>query len=235
MEATVPTRAVGFGPLRAGLYARLLQLVLAMVIGSLCYQLAPTDFARLTRLLMGWDGFVLSVLLLSWMTIFHTRIADMHHIVKSLHPNKTWVILMLATFVCTTISIVAVVLMLRGMHELDMNERIEIVTVSVVAIASTWCLMHTLFALHYAHTYFSLQLSAPPLAGQPGLLFSNGEPTSYWDFVYFSFVIGMTAQTSDVTITSLRMRQLVLFHSLMAFAFNTTILALSINILSGLI
>ena len=105
----------------------------------------------------------------------------------------------------------------------------------MVAIGSTWCLMHTLFALHYAHTYFSLHHGPRAEPGRTGLLFPGGEPTSYWDFAYFSFVIGMTAQTSDVVITSLRMRQLVLFHGLMAFVFNTTIVAITINILAGLL
>ena len=236
MAITLSTvAAVVVEPLRVGLLARVLQLLLAIGVAGLCYQVSPVDFGQPTRLLMAWDGFVVSVLLLSWMTIFHARIADMRRIARSLHPNKTWLLLLGVNFVGTTISIVAVVLMLRGLHEMMKEERLEHIAVSVVAVVSTWCLMHTLFALHYAHTYFSLQQESPEVPGQSGLLFSGAQPSSYWDFAYFSFVIGMTAQTSDVVLTSLRMRQLVLFHSLMAFAFNTTILALSINILAGIL
>ncbi|MDO7851185.1 DUF1345 domain-containing protein [Hymenobacter convexus] len=232
MDAALSTRLSALTPLRPGLLPRLIHLLLALAIGGLGYRLAPPDFSPLTRLMMGWDGFVLSILLLSWMTIFHTRVADMPHVVKSLQPNKTWLLLLLATFTSTTISIVAVVLMLHNMQAMALEERVENISVSVVAIGSTWCLMHTLFALHYAHTYFTLRKDTAPDAG---LLFTGAEPTSYWDFAYFSFVIGMTSQTADVAITSLRMRQLVLFHSLMAFAFNTTIVALTINILAGLL
>jgi len=232
--AVLPVRADVQGP-RWGLQARLLQLLLAVGIAGVCYQLAPSDFNHLTRFLLAWDGFVMSVLLLSWATIFRTHIADMRHIVHSLHPNRTWPILLIAIFVGTTISMVAVLLLLHGIREMTAEERIEHILVSVVAVTSTWCLMHTLFALHYAHTYFSLLQGPTANARQTGLVFAGAPPTSYWDFVYFAFVIGMTAQTSDVAVTSLRMRQLVLFHSLLAFAFNTTLLALSINIISGLL
>ena len=220
---------------RWGLQARLLQLLLAACIAGICYQLAPPDFNRLTRFLMAWDGFVLSILIISWATIFRTHIADMRHIVQSLHPDRTWFILLIVTFLGTTVSIVAVLLLLHGIREMTWEERVEHILVSGVAVVSTWCLMHTLFALHYAHTYFSLQRGAVADTRHTGLVFAGAPPTSYWDFVYFAFVIGMTAQTSDVAVTSLRMRQLVLFHSMLAFAFNTTLLALAINIVSGLL
>ena len=68
-----------------------------------------------------------------------------------------------------------------------------------------------------------------------GLIFPNDEPPDYFDFAYFSFVIGMTWQVSDVQITSRRIRRIVLMHALLSFVYNTVILALSINIISGLI
>ncbi|WP_073105383.1 DUF1345 domain-containing protein [Hymenobacter daecheongensis] len=222
--------------MRPGLLARMLQLVLAAGVGSLCYQLAPLDFRLLTRLIMGWDGFVLSVLLLSWLTIFRSSTADMRRRALLMHPDRTWILLLTLTFIGTTISLLAVMLMLRGLHEMVQEERIEHILVSVAAVMTTWCLLHTLFALHYAHTYFHQQQQGLGAGHQSaGLVFSGDEPTSYWDFAYFAFVIGMTAQTSDVMLTSLRMRRLVLFHSMLAFGFNTAILALSINILSGVL
>lgn len=178
---------------------------------------------------------MLSILAISWITIFQTHFADMRSVVRSLHPNRTWPILLAAIFLGTTVSIVAVLMLLHGIQQMTMEERIEHILVSVVAIVSTWCLMHTLFALHYAHTYFSLLPDIQENAWHTGLVFAGAPPSSYWDFVYFAFVVGMTTQTSDVTVTTLRMRRLVLFHSILSFAFNTTILALSINIISGLL
>ena len=68
-----------------------------------------------------------------------------------------------------------------------------------------------------------------------GLIFPGDRRPNYFDFAYFSFVIGMTCQVSDVQITSRRMRRIALFHSVLSFGFNTIILALLINIaVSGL-
>jgi len=68
-----------------------------------------------------------------------------------------------------------------------------------------------------------------------GLIFPGDRPPNYLDFAYFSFVIGMTCQVSDVQITSRRMRRISLFHSVLSFGFNTLILALLINTVSGLL
>ncbi len=90
--------------------------------------------------------------------------------------------------------------------------------------------MNTIFALHYAHEFYG------DWGGKgSGLDFPGTREPDYWDFFYFAFVIGMTFQVSDVQITSRRIRRLALFHALIAFAFNTAIVALSINIISGLV
>lgn len=223
------------GLLRLGLLARVVRVVLAVVIGVLCYQFSPHDFERISRLMMGWDGFLLAVLQLTWLTIFRARTDDIQRASHKMHPERTWVMLLTVTFVGTATSLLAVVLLLRGLHQMNHDERWEHVLVSMVAVTATWLLLHTLFALHYAHTYFSQEQETGATRACGGLQFSGAAPTSYWDFAYFSFVVGMTTQTADVTVTSLRMRRLVLFHGLLAFAFNTAIVALSINILSGLL
>lgn len=81
------------------------------------------------------------------------------------------------------------------------DERLKHVLVSVVAVTATWLLLHTLFALHYAHTYFSQEEGAGAVRERGGLQFGGAAPTSYWDFAYFPFVVGMTTQTADVTVT----------------------------------
>ena len=222
---------------RLTLVSRVLRVTLAVFIGVLCYQLSPTDFEPISRLMVGWDGFLLAVLQLTWLTIFRTNAGDIERASPQMHPERTWVLLLTVTFVGTATSLLAVVLLLRGLHEMNHDERLEHVLVSLVAVAGTWLLLHTLFALHYAHTYFShkQKAGASPDHERGGLRFGGAEPTSYWDFAYFSFVIGMTAQTADVAVTTLWMRRLVLFHCILAFAFNTAIVALSINILSGLL
>lgn len=90
-----------------------------------------------------------------------------------------------------------------------------------------WFVLHTIFAFHYANLHYF----DPPGEGKPGkaLLFPGDEEPDIWDFVYFSFVIGMTAQVSDVNITARDMRRAVTAHSIVSFFFNTVLIALAVN------
>jgi len=113
------------------------------------------------------------------------------------------------------------------------------VGLSVVAILCSWLLSHTAFALHYAHNYYSKDdsIEDDPIAQSSeagGLHFPGEELPDYWDFLYFSLVIGMTSQVSDIEIESRSLRRLALVHGVLSFIFNTAILALSINIIAGL-
>ena len=91
--------------------------------------------------------------------------------------------------------------------------------------------MHTVFAIHYAHDYY-LALADQQDAG---LDFPKTAQLTYPDFLYFSYVIGTSAQTADVSITSRSMRILNILHIILAYGFNTSILAISINVAAGFI
>ena len=104
-----------------------------------------------------------------------------------------------------------------------------------ITILLAWLFVHTSFAIHYAHEYYgdvkadrSGHASGDKTRG--GLTFPEEDCPDYWDFLYFSFVLGATCQVSDVQVTNRMMRRLVLGHGVMAFVFNTLILALAINI-----
>jgi uncharacterized membrane protein len=106
---------------------------------------------------------------------------------------------------------------------------------SVAAIVLSWVLVHTLFTLRYAHFYYIDALKVERDSIEGGLIFPEDKSPDYLDFAYFAFVIGMTCQVSDVQISSKAMRRLATVHGLIAFAFNTAILALFVNIIAGLI
>lgn len=89
----------------------------------------------------------------------------------------------------------------------------------------SWAFINIIFAFHYAHEYYSVR------AGKtPPLKFPNDAAPDYWDFVYFSFVVGMTSQVSDVAISSKAIRRTVAGHGIVAFLFNAALLALMVNI-----
>jgi uncharacterized membrane protein len=98
-------------------------------------------------------------------------------------------------------------------------------------IIGSWAFTHVMFALHYAHDYY-----ASLRAGPDGCLIFPGTPEpDYGDFVYFAFVIGTSGQTADVSFASRRMRRVGTVHCILSFFFNTTVLALTINIAASLL
>jgi uncharacterized membrane protein len=105
------------------------------------------------------------------------------------------------------------------------------VALAAVTIGLAWFFMNTQFALHYAHEYYAGTDAGPAR----GLVFPGEESPDYWDFVYFSFVVGMTFQVSDVQVEGRLLRRLVVAHGALAFFFNVGVLALAINIAAGMI
>jgi uncharacterized membrane protein len=105
--------------------------------------------------------------------------------------------------------------------------------IAVAGMLFSWVLIHTGFTLRYAHIFYGDHKTKPNThAG--GLNFPGDTMPDYLDFAYFSFVLGMTFQVSDIQITSKRFRRLALLHGLISFSFDTTMIALTINILAGI-
>ena len=104
------------------------------------------------------------------------------------------------------------------------------IALSIVTILLSWTFMHTMFALHYLHEFYGQ--GADDQLG--GLVFPGSEDPDYWDFLYYSLVVAMTAQVSDVQITSKTIRRLTTLHGAISFFFNATVLALAVNIVSSL-
>ena len=102
-------------------------------------------------------------------------------------------------------------------------------------VAASWFMVQLIFAVHYAHEFYSDD-DVPGVRGVAGGLgFPGGGEPDYWDFLHFAVVIGAAAQTADITFTEKRMRRIGTVHSLIAFTFNTVVLALSINLLAALV
>ena len=108
------------------------------------------------------------------------------------------------------------------------------VVLAFATLAASWTFVQFVFALHYAHGYYfdSDAEGAEPPRG--GLLFPGGEDPDYWDFLHFAMIIGVACQTADIAFTSKTMRRTGTAQGVFAFAFNTVVLALTINLLAGL-
>jgi uncharacterized membrane protein len=127
-------------------------------------------------------------------------------------------------------SLAAIVFELAVVKDLSGLERAAHVGLAAVTVATAWAFTHVMFAIHYAHEYV---LGRDTAAG-PGLRIPGEERPDYWDFLYVAIVIGTSGQTADVEFTSKPMRRIGLLHCTLAFFFNTTVLALTINIAAGL-
>ena len=107
----------------------------------------------------------------------------------------------------------------------------EVIALVVTTLVLAWCFSNTVYTLHYAHIYYTLDPDGKGDRG--GLSFPKTEEPDYWDFVYFSFCLGMTFQTSDVEMETGVFRRVATFHCLAAFVFNLGVLAFTINVLGG--
>lgn len=201
-------------------YARARTFV-ALACGIAVYALLPKTLPPVTRFLMAWDVFAALYLVLVYAFVLRSGIGHIRQ-QAALQDDGRFLIL-IVTAIGAFASIAAIV------FELGQPDRGGFgVTLAVATIALSWTVVHTTFALHYAHDYYSQRRGG-------GLAFPGDDRPDYWDFVYFSFVIGMTAQVSDVGITSKAIRRTATAHGIVSFVFNTALLALTINIAASLI
>jgi uncharacterized membrane protein len=124
----------------------------------------------------------------------------------------------------------AVVLVALGneLHAAQGGDGLLPLVVGVVSVVLSWLFLNVMFAIHYAHGYYGNFGDK-----HSGLEFPRTPHPDYWDFAYFSIVIGMTFQVSDVQVTSDYLRRVVLLHSVIAFFFNVFIIAITVNIVAG--
>ncbi len=208
-------------PLRL-VYARP-RTFIAVAIGIAAFFLLPGSLRLVTRLLIDWDVIVAIYLVL----VYSMMVNSDHRRVRRaaiLQDDGRFVILMV-TALGAFASIAAIV------AELGSHRGVPELSLATVTIALSWAAVHTTFALHYAHDYYRGQKPG-------GLQFPSGDQhdhADYWDFVYFSFVIGMTAQVSDVGITDKTIRRTATAHGIVSFIYNTALLALTVNIAASAI
>lgn len=181
-------------------------------------------------LIAGWDTFCALYLGLTWLALTRKGPEDIRARAAAEDQGQAVILLLIVAACAASIAAVAVELSLA--HGRQGLIKGLYVGAGVMTLAASWFLMQVVYALHYAHAYYA----ADPDTGRDigGLDFPGGEPPDYWDFLHFSIVIGVAAQTADIAFTDRRLRRLGTGHSLIAFTFNTLIVALAINLVAGL-
>lgn len=179
----------------------------------------------ITRIMICWDVFAVTFLLMSWSTFMYTEPHTIRKVATT--QDASHVVIFIIVLLASLLSIVAILLLLKGKAIWVLNKRTE-VGIYLTGVILSWFICHTLFAFHYAHLFYDNDFDEGKNK-EGGLCFPEENEPDYIDFAYFSYVIGMTFQVSDVTITSRTIRQNVLLHSIISFGFNTVIVALSVN------
>ena len=205
------------------------RLVLAVAIGLVAVVLAPAVLGTLARVVVGWVGFAATDLAIIILGMWQANTDDIRRVAASEDLPRTQAFVLVLS--AATASLGAVVGLMGSLKGISKDLRVLHVTLSVAAVVLAWTLVHLVFTLRYAHTYYDTDKETGQDAG--GLVFPDDQgkdhgpklTPNYVDFAYFSFIIGMTAQTADIGIGSREFRRTSLLHSLIAFIFNTVIVA----------
>ena len=207
------------------------RLATAAAVGAVV-ALLVLPAARLggSRFLIAWIAAVASYVALAYRIVVH---ATPEVTERSAREQDQSGPVLLALVVCAAAaSLFAVALVLGAAHRLGTAWHVAYVLLAGLAVFASWLLVHIGFAFHYAYRYYG-DVIAPFGELDRGLAFPGKDRPDYLDFAYFAFVIAMTAQVSDVQVTTHRMRRLVLLHGIASFGFYTVILALAINIVAS--
>jgi uncharacterized membrane protein len=207
------------------------RLLMATGVALAVFLLLPQEIARqpVTRALVAWNaGTALFIALIGLMILRSTEERMQRRARIEDEGRRT--VLMLAV-IAVLASLAAIGGELLVVKDVQGSMRYLHIALAACTIATSWAFVHLVFALHYAHDFYSNVAHGR----ESGLQFAGNERPDYGDFVYFAAIIGTSGQTADVSLTTRAMRRIGTLHCVLSFFFNTTVLALMINIAASLI
>ena len=200
------------------------KLVISVALGVAVALFLPAEWRPITRSLVGWNaGVVLYLCVVYWLV---ARSAVSHIRGHAAKEDEGSVAILMLTVIATLASLAAIIIHLGQEEGKNSPPQLGF---AIATVLLSWFFIHSIFALHYAHEFYRESASAS------GLKFPGSEKPDYWDFIYFSFVIGMTFQVSDVQVTARKVRHTVTAHGIVSFLFNVALLAIMINIAASTI
>jgi uncharacterized membrane protein len=217
-----------------GRLARILRtrprLWISMAFGGLVYAgLAAVALGHpASRLLVAWNACALLYLALALHLAWGANTARMHR--NAVHQGEGRALVLVLVVVAAVAVLLAVGSQLATLKQLPGAAKLPHAALAALTVITSWLFTQTLFAINYAHDFYLARA-----AGRPDVLIYPGttEPT-YADFFYFACIIGTSGQTADVAFNGSALRKVGTLHCVLAFGFNTMVLALTINIAAGL-
>ncbi|GAA4309864.1 DUF1345 domain-containing protein [Compostibacter hankyongensis] len=207
------------------------KLILSIGLGVIAYFIFPFSTVKaLPHIMFAWDIFCVCLLVLTWITFYTTPVKAIRQ--QARRQDDSRVIIFFLVLIATCTSMLAVFLLLISQEDGSKDKAIQL-PVAIACMLLSWFLVHTIFTSRYAHMYYADHATLPDQQAG-GLEFPEEPKPDFVDFAYFSFTLGMTFQVSDVEISSRHIRRLALWHGLLSFGYNATIIALTVNIVAGL-
>ncbi len=184
-----------------------------------------------SRVMIGWDVGAAVYLVLTWRLFLTASCEEVR--IRAANEDETPLGLLFIVIGLIIASLVAIVVAMVSSKASSALEQAVVAALAATTLVLSWVMLQTIFALHYAHRHFADTDGDGKING--GFLFAGEPAGSYLDFVYLSFCIGATFQVSDTSVETARLRNLITAHGAIAYFYNTTILALGINILASLV
>lgn len=204
------------------------KLWIAAAVGLVVILVLPSGWPALSRLLTSWNAAMLALIPLIYFRLWSADSRQLRARYEEEDPTAP--VIVVVVIAAALLSVLAIVGLLSTVKNFPGNVRFWHLLLSTLTIANSWTLVHTMFTLHYADMYYSV------VEGDPApLSFPRTDSPDFWDFVYFSFTIGVACQTADVATTNSGVRRIVTVHALIAFIFNLSILGFAINVSAGLL
>lgn len=206
------------------------KLAIAVLVGLAVFGLFTVAGLRWpAAVLIGWNLGLATYLALTYAMMWRAEVA--HIVRRAAEQDEGAAVILLLSIVATFASLIAIAFTLGSEQALLPGGAAIDVVVAVATILLSWLFVHTMFSFHYAHEYYGERRDGKI----GGLRFPHDDKPDYRDFLYFSLVIGMTSQVSDVAIESKVIRRVAAIHGVLSFFFNLVVLALTVNMVSNLI
>ncbi len=207
------------------------RMVASFLFGIAVAIFMPAD-SVLTHALLGWNAGVLLFVVLILAMMAKTDAGSIRHRAIAEAEGRFTVLTLI--IMAAAMVLIAIALEIFAAKELQGATRALRLALTFLTVIDSWIFVHIIFTIYYAHEYHA-EVEGGRKKTRGGLGFPGEDTPDYWDFLYFALTVGMTAQTSDVAVTSRRMRRLVIVHALVSFVFTTAVIALTVNLGAQLI
>lgn len=201
-------------------------LLFSTGVACALFLVLPAHWATITRVLVSWNVGVLMFVMMVFRLMSGLSAAQISERYQEEDPTAP--VILIVSVIAAILAMVSIVAFLSMLDKPGQTERSLHVALAAFTVIDAWILIPTMFTMHYADMFYSVEPDARPLR------FPDTQMPEFSDFAYFSFTIAAACQTADVSTTPGAIRKVLIVHSILSFFFNAAILGFAINVTAGL-